>query len=214
MDTRIPDGPTLRRHGGGAGPSLVVFGGSTYRDADGVWSPTAEWLCRRLIGERPDLCVTEVRYRHSSWRRLGAGVADGHMALAALVGQGLAPSVLIGFSFGGTVAIGVAATPGVTTVIGLAAWIPDGLDLRTLTGRRLRLMHGTLDAALPGVPGVPQGVSERGLARARALGVDAELRLIRGGVHGLAVRVPWGLAPLPRARRWVASVLEEVERAP
>lgn len=209
---RIPGSPVLRVHGDPRGAAVLILGGSSYRDAEGVWSATAEWLCRRLADERPGLQVVEMRYRNSSWRRLGMGVQDGSMAVEALAAAGRAPRALIGFSFGGTVAIAVAGAPSVATVVGIAPWVPGGLDLSPLRGRRLRLLHGTLDGRLPGVPGVPPSNSHRAAERARELGIDVELTEIAGAVHGIAIRVPWGLMPLPRADRFVDGVVEELDR--
>lgn len=204
----MPGGPSLRLSGAGDGPVVVLFGGSSARDVPGVWSPTTEWLARRLIRRRPGLRAVEVRYRHSSWRRLGEGVADGAAALESVQDR-LAPEriVLVGFSFGGAVAVSLADRPRVAGVVGLAAWLPGGLDLATLRGRWLRLLHGTLDGGLPGIPGVSPSISREALGRARRLGIDAELTLIPGGLHGLAVRSPWGAAiGLPRAHRWLGLV--------
>jgi hypothetical protein len=38
----------LRVHGDPRGACVPVLGGNSYRDAEGVWSATAEWLCLRL----------------------------------------------------------------------------------------------------------------------------------------------------------------------
>jgi hypothetical protein len=114
---------------------------------------------------------------------------------------------------GGAVAIRAAAEPSVETVLGLAPWIPDRLELNALRGRRLRVLHGTLDQALPGIPGVSAAGSRRGFERARALGIDGEYTLVRGGLHGVALRAHWGRAvPLPRAGAWAQLVGAELRR--
>ena len=110
--------------------------------------------------------------------------------------------LLVGFSMGGAVAIGVADDPLVAGVVGLAPWIPDRLDGSTLAGKPLRVLHGTLDAWLPLVPGVSWRHTLRGVERMRAAGNPVEMTLIPGAVHGAAVRPPWGLQRLPRAARW------------
>ena len=103
--------------------------------------------------------------------------------------------------------------PSVEGVLGLAPWIPDRLSVEPLRGKRLRVVHGSLDRALPGVPGVSPELARRGFERARALGVDGEFTVIRGAVHGVALRAPWGaLVPLPRAGRWLELVAGEVGR--
>jgi hypothetical protein len=118
---------------------------------------------------------------------------------------------------GGAVSVSCADEPSVEEVLGLAPWIPDRLSVEPLRGKRLRVLHGSLDRYLPGVPGVSPTLSRRGFDRARALGVDGEYTLIRGGLHGVALRAPSGRpVPLPRAGRWanlVAAELARFERA-
>ncbi|HTI35550.1 MAG TPA: hypothetical protein VL422_17885 [Miltoncostaea sp.] len=207
----LPGGGALRVRGGGEGPSLLLLGGSTHRDGAGTWSATSEWLARRISREHPDWSVAEVRYRFGSWRRLVAATEDAHAAMLALEGMGRGAEALVGFSLGGRVAVALAGAPTVRTVVGLAAWLPDGVDLRPLMGRHLHLAHGTLDRALPGVPGVSPRISEAAAARAEALGVPTELTMIAGGLHGVAARGRWsGLVPLPRAGRWADVVMDAV----
>lgn len=193
IESALPGGAALRVRGGGDGraPSVLLLGGSTHRDAAGLWSATAEWLARRIHAEHPDWPVAEVRYRSGWRRRLAAAAEDAHQALLALEGRGHPPSALVGFSMGGRVAVALAGADPVRTVVGLAAWLPDGVDLRPLRGRTLHLAHGTLDRALPGVPGVAPAISAVAAARAEALGVPARLTTIAGGVHGVAARAPW-----------------------
>ena len=107
---------------------------------------------------------------------------------------------------GGAVAVSVAAHPLVDQVIGLAPWLSDRLDVSPLRGRRLDVLHGSLDRWFPGVPGVPASLSKRGVERARALGVPVSYRLVRGGVHGIAARTRFGLVRFPRAGAWLDGV--------
>jgi hypothetical protein len=104
---------------------------------------------------------------------------------------------------GAAVAIAAAGDPRVTGVLGLAPWIPDELDVSPLRGRRIDVLHGSLDRGLPGIPGVAPATSRRGFERAQALGVEGSYTLIRGGVHGMCIRV-WGhrFLELPRSRTW------------
>jgi acetyl esterase/lipase len=113
---------------------------------------------------------------------------------------------------GGAVASRVAAEPSVQTVVGLAPWFPDRLPLDALRGRRLRVLHGSLDRWLPGIPGVSPASSRRGFDRARALGVEGEYTIIPGAVHGLALRAHRDLVALPRARTWARLVADELRR--
>jgi hypothetical protein len=112
---------------------------------------------------------------------------------------------------GGIVSSQIAAEPSVETVVGLAPWFPERLSLEPLRGRRLRVLHGSLDLALPGIPGVSPASSRRGFDRAMALGAEGEYTIVRGGVHGVALRAHWGRpVPLPRARTWARLVADEL----
>ena len=98
-------------------------------------------------------------------------------------------------------------------MVGLAPWIPPRLPLEGLRGRRFSVIHGSLDRALPGIPGVSPRLSRGGFERARALGIEGDYTLIPGAVHGIALRpLGLGLVPLPRAKRWVELVGAEIER--
>ncbi len=122
-------------------------------------------------------------------------------------------TVLVGFSMGGAVAVHVAADPSVSTVIALAPWFYESLDMAPLDGRRLTVVHGSLDRGLPGIPGVAPALSLRGYELARSRGVDAARTIIPGAIHPIALRAPWGgLVPMPRAARWVELVSDELRR--
>jgi dienelactone hydrolase len=144
---------------------------------------------------------------------MGPCVEDAEAALAAAAAAGAREVVLIGFSMGGAIAVTVAAHPLVHQVIGLAPWLSDRLDVSPLRGRRLDVLHGSLDRWFPGIPGVPASVSKRGLERAAALGVPTSYRLVRGGVHGIAARTRVGLTRFPRAGEWLHGVDELLSSA-
>ena len=56
--------------------------------------------------------------------------------------------------------------------------------------------------APPGIPGVSPAHSRKGFDRARERGADGSYVVIRGAVHGIALRSPWGeLVPLPKPDR-------------
>ena len=200
----------MRVTGPAEAAAVVCVNGGRRAEVPGTWSPTLEWLVERLAPAFPGIGFAEVRYRIKSWQRLELCVED---TLAAL--EALAPrrALLLGFSMGGAVAIRAAGHPSVDTVLGLAPWIPDRLDLSGLAGRRLAVVHGAWDRSLPGVPGVSPSSSLRGFERARATGIEGDYELIPRAVHPVAVRAPWGAAlPLPRAGRWAALVAAELER--
>lgn len=205
----LPTGAELRVIGNG-GPAVVCMNGGQAAAVPGTWSATIEWLVARLAPRFPELRFAEVRYRVKSWRELDGCIADARAAVAEVA----APrTLLLGFSMGGAVSIACAGEPPVECVLGLAPWIPDRLSVEPLRGKRLRVLHGSLDRAFPGVPGVSPELARRGFERARALGAVGELTVIRGGVHGVALRAPWGaLVPLPRARLWLDLISDELKR--
>lgn len=193
--------------------AVVCVNGGTGREVPGTWSASLEWLVKRLAPDFPGLGFAEVRYRIRSWKRLGTCVEDALAALEAAVEGGARRCCLLGFSMGGAVAVGAAAHPAVRTVIGLAPWLPERLDLAPLDGRRFAVVHGQLDSYLPGLPGVSPTSSRHGFERALARGVDGTYTLVEGALHGLALRAPWGTPlALPRARRWSELVAAELAR--
>jgi acetyl esterase/lipase len=114
---------------------------------------------------------------------------------------------------GGAVSIGAADEPSVEELLGLAPWISDRQSLEPLRGKRLVVLHGTLDRYLPGIPGVSPMSSRRAFDRARALGVDGSYTLVPGALHGIALRAPGNrLVPLPKARRWAELIGAELRR--
>jgi dienelactone hydrolase len=208
--TTLSTGAEMRVTGPTGGAVVVCVNGGQGGEVAGTWSASLEWLVRRLAPRFPTLGFAEVKYRIKSWKRMDWCVQDARAA----VREADAPrTLLLGFSMGGAVAIRAADEPGVETVLGLAPWIPDRLPVDALRGRRLAVLHGTLDRYLPGIPGVSPDSSRRGFERARALGVDGEYTLIPGALHGVALRAHWGRPlPLPRARRWAELVGDELAR--
>jgi pimeloyl-ACP methyl ester carboxylesterase len=207
----LSTGAELRITGGEGPLSVVCMNGGRRAEVEGTWSPTMEWLLERLRPQFPELRFAELRYRIKSWRRFEECVEDARAAIAAAGGE---RTLLAGFSMGGGVAIMAAAEPSVETVVGLAPWIPPRLPLEGLRGRRLAVIHGSLDRAVPGIPGVSPRLSRAGFERARALGIEGDYTLIPGALHGVALRPPGlGLVPLPRARRWAELVAAELDRS-
>ena len=203
----LPTGAELRLRGSGRTAVVCVNGGQA-GEVEGTWSASLEWLVRRLAPRFRDLLFAEVRYRVKSWRRLDACVED---ARAAVQAAGAQRTVLLGFSMGAAVAISAADEPSVERVLGLAPWIPDRLPLEPLRGKRLDVLHGSLDRRLPGIPGVSPASSRRGFERARALGIAGRYELIPGALHGIALRAHWGPpVPLPRAAAWERRVTAQL----
>lgn len=189
--------------------AAVLVNGGTARRVPGTWSATSEWLAERLARRFPAVAFVEVRYRTKSWNELGSCMEDTADALDA-TGR---PSILIGFSMGGAVAIGVADHERAEAALGLAPWIPTQLDLRPLRGKRFDVVHGAWDRWLPLVPGVSATHSRDGFERALAAGAHGTYTLIPRGLHGVALRSGGGsLVTLPRAKAWLEPVSEAVER--
>ena len=207
---RLATGAELRVTGSVGERAVVCVNGGQQREVEGTWSASVEWLVQQLTPRLPQLAFAEVRYRVKSWRRLESCVED---ARAAVYEVGAHHVALLGFSMGGAVSIAVAAEPKVDEVIGLAPWIPDELDVSTLRGKRLSVIHGSLDRWLPGIPGVSSSHSRKGFDRARERGAEGSYTLVPGAVHGIALRSPWGkLVTLPKARRWAELVEAELRR--
>jgi len=206
---RLPTGAEIRFSRTPSELAVVCVNGGQGAEVPGTWSASIEWLVGRLAPSFPSLRFAEVRYRVKSWNRLDLCIED---TLAAVDAARAPRTLLVGFSMGGAVSVSAAAHPSVTAVLGLAPWLPDKLDLTTLRGRRLTVLHGALDRWLPGIPGVSPSSSRTGFERARSLGVEGSYAVIPGAVHGMAVRAPWGaLVPLPRAGRWVELAAAELE---
>jgi dienelactone hydrolase len=206
---RLGTGAELRVTGPpDAAAAVVCVNGGQAAEVEGTWSASLEWLVRRLAPRFPELAFAEVRYRIKSWNKLDWCVEDARAA----VGQvGARRTLLLGFSMGGAVSVRIADDPSVETVLGLAPWLPEQLSLEPLRGKRLRVLHGSLDRALPGIPGVAPVLSRRALERARALGAGGEYTLIRGGLHGVALRARSGkLVALPRSSTWLSLVADEL----
>jgi len=210
LGRRLATGAEMRVTGPTDRAAVVCVNGGQGSEVEGTWSATLEWLVRRLAPRFPKLGFAEVRYRIKSWKRMDWCVADARAA----IGETAAPrTILLGFSMGGAVAIGVADHPSVEEVVGLAPWIPERLRLEPLIGRRFAIIQGQFDRWLPGLPGVSPGSSRLGYERALALGVEGSYTLIPVAVHGVAFRARWGAPiPFPRAGRWADAVSLELAR--
>jgi len=207
---KLATGAEMRVTGSVGECAVVCVNGGQHREAEGTWSASIEWLVREVAPRLPELAFAEVRYRVKSWRRLESCVED---ARAAVYEVGAKRVALVGFSMGGAVSIAVAGEPKVDEVVGLAPWIPDQLEVTPLRGKRLTVIHGSRDRRLPGIPGVSPSLSRKGFDRARERGAEGRYVVVPGGVHGIALRSPWGrLIRLPKAHRWAELVEEELHR--
>ena len=206
----LSTGAEVRMHCGRRALGVLCVNGGQANEVPGTWSASVEWLVGRVAPRLPALAFLEVRYRVKSWKRLDKCVEDAQAGIEALEADEV---LIVGFSMGGAVAVRAASDPRVRAVLGLAPWLPDQLEVEPLRGRTLDVLHGALDRWLPGIPGVSPSLSRRGFERARRLGVAGSYTLIRGGVHGIALRAPsGGLVPLPRAGRWATLATAAVAR--
>jgi dienelactone hydrolase len=208
--SRLSTGAEVRVSGSGRLGTVVCLGGGRAQEAEGTWGASIEWLVQRLSPRLPELSFAEVRYRVRSWRRLDWCIEDAQAAISETAGE---CTLLLGFSMGGAVAIASAGEPSVEEVIGLAPWIPDGLDLRPIAGKSLTVLHGSLDRWLPGIPSVSPRSSRHGFEQALETGASGTYTLIPGALHGIALRRRnGGLVALPRANRWAELVESELRR--
>ena len=205
----LPTGAEMRLTGDGATAVVCVNGGQA-SEVEGTWSASLEWLVGRLAPRFPGLTFAEVRYRIKSWKQLDECIADARAAVHAV---GAERTLMLGFSMGGAVAISVCDEPSVEGVLGLAPWIPDRLSVEPIRGKRLDVLHGSLDGWLPGVPGVSPASSRRGFERALAIGTTGTYDIIPGALHAVALRAPWGRPiGLPRAAEWERRIAARLER--
>ena len=209
----LSTGADARLRNEGAPLAAILANGGTAKPVPGTWSATSDLLATQLAPLHPGILFVEVRYRVKSWNALPSCMADVHAALELADADGARQALLVGFSMGGAVSIGVAGRHGVVGVLGLAPWIPPELDLEGLAGKRLDVVHGAWDRWLPGVPGVSPASSRTGFERARALGVEGTYTLLDRALHGAAVRRRSGeLVRLPGWRAWVSAVDDALAR--
>ena len=204
-----PDRPTRRpeqMHGCGMTErrlAAVLVNGGTARLDPGTWSATSELLARELAPRFPEIAFVEVRYRIKSWKALDGCIEDAQRLSASPSAEAQRLSA-VGFSMGGAVSIGVAGHEAVSGVLGLSPWIPARLSLTGLRGKRLDVLQGGLDRALPGIPGISPASSRAGFERARALGVEGSYELDPRRSARLRCPRPFRrLVRLPRWRAWV-----------
>lgn len=213
----LASGGELRTDGPDDARAVVLLvGGGTGVDRPGKWSTSMTWLApriRRAVGD--DVRVGQVRYLTSSWNRLDAGIADVRGAIEHELARVVPPGqiVLVALSMGGATCLGALHgldAPQVVGLVTMAPWFPPQLPVTGLRDRRLLVVHGSLDNALPFVPGTSRQQSQLAVQRARAAGADAEWRDVRVGLHGLAVRWRGRIWTLPRAGAFARHIVSEV----
>lgn len=207
----LATGATLRVTGPRDGLVVLCLNGGTGHERAGVWGASVEYVVRKLAPTLPHVGFAELRYRVRSWKQMDMCIDDGTSAVEALVAAGAREVVLLGYSMGGAVSCALPEHRLVRRVIGLAPWLPERLPMPAMRGRRLDVFHGSLDGSLPGIPGVSARSSREGFERLRRAGTTGTYTLIPGGIHPIALRVPWGsLMPMPRASRWLSHVATQL----
>ena len=214
--TGLPSGGQLRTNGPvDSTVSVLLVGGGNGQDAPGKWSTSMTWLAPRLaaaVGDRAR--IGQVRYASSSWNELDRGIADVRCAIEHELARDRPPTriVLVALSMGGATCLMNVDRPEVTTLVAMAPWFPRELPRAGLRDTRLLVVHGSLDNALPLVPGTSLRMSRATVEEAVAMGGDAEWRRIRFGLHGLAVRWRGRIWRMPRAGAFVRPIVAEVAR--
>ena len=213
MAFQLATGAEARWTGVAGVRAVVCVNGGTAAEVAGTWSASVEWLVRSLSGRFPQLGFLEVRYRIKSWQQLELCVEDAAAAIDLARHSGAKELALLGFSMGGAVAVRNAAADGVELVAGVNPWLPPQLELETLQGRRLAIVHGALDAPLPLIPGVNPSMSQAAAERARAAGIEVERQMVPFGFHAIALRRrDGGMLALPGAERYADFVGDHLER--
>ena len=134
---------------------LLLLHGGQQHNTDAVKNRHASWwrmaaLARSLRGfaNQHDFSLSLLQHAQRGWNDLNdpSPVRDARAAIAELTQRHPgAPIVLVGHSMGGRTACRAADESGVVGVVGLAPWLPAGEPNASITGRHLRVMHGTKD---------------------------------------------------------------------
>ncbi len=202
----LATGAELRLTGPCDSTVVMCINGGTGREMAGTWSSSVEHLVRGLVPRHPELGFAEVKYRIRSWKKLDWCIEDAQAAIDAILAAGADEIVLLGYSMGGAVCSQIADHPSVRHVIGLAPWLPERLPMDAMRDVTFTVIHGSLDRYLPGIPGVNPDSSRAGFDRIMRLGGRGTYTLLPGGVHPIALRAPWALVAMPKARAWIAIV--------
>jgi dienelactone hydrolase len=132
--------------------AVIILPGGTESSRGRYWKIAdlgLRALARNLAeaGEPDGLAVYLLRYRFRGWNGDAADtLVDTREALERIRQRhGHIPVALVGNSLGGRAAFHAAGDAGVTSVIGIAPWLPEGDPVDQLAGRRVLIMHGDRD---------------------------------------------------------------------
>ncbi len=152
MSSRIvalSTGADVRLHNEGAPLVTILANGGTAKAVAGTWSATSELLARELAPRHPGITFGEVRYRVKSWNALPSCMADTEAAVDLAGNEGAGRTLLVGFSMGGAVSIGIAGHAGVT---GCSAWRRGSRPSSSSRGSRA---SGSTSSTARGTDGCP-----------------------------------------------------------
>lgn len=169
--------------------AIVVHGGASRGTATPV-SPAQLSVLRmvpvahRLVGVgRGRLVVLRLLNSTRGWDARRSPVDDLRWALGQVAerfGEGV-PVALVGHSLGGRAALLAAGEPAVTSVVALAAWLPDGERMPPARGRRVLFVHGDRDRIARIGPA-------RAAARRMASTAEVGVVTVGGGTHSMLGR--------------------------
>ncbi len=147
---RLATGAELRRHERrGAARGRLRERRPEPRGRRAPGAPSLEWLVRRARA-----AVSRARLRRGALpdQVVAARSSSASRTAAPRSRRSTRPTLLLGFSMGGAVAISAADDPRVVGRARARALDPERLDLSPLAGKRLDVIHGSLDRWLPGHP--------------------------------------------------------------
>ena len=182
-------GPRLDRYSTAQRPRAIVLllHGGQEHSLEPVENKHASWwrmalMARSLrrFARRNHLSVCLLQYGQRGWNSQTdpAPVRDARWALDQLVAEHpRVPVVLVGHSMGGRTACRAADDPAVVGVVGLAPWLPPGEPNRAITGRHLRVLHGTADSW------TSPAASKAYVERSRSIAASVSWRSLDGAGH-------------------------------
>ncbi|MDR7086888.1 dienelactone hydrolase [Aeromicrobium panaciterrae] len=165
---------------------LLLHGGQQH-NVEPVKNRHASWwrmaaLARSLRrhATEHDFALSLLQYGQRGWNDPidPSPVKDTRAAISELTDrwQGV-PVVLVGHSMGGRTACRAADDPSVIGVVGLAPWLPEGEPNASISGKHLRILHGTQDSWTS--PALSREYVERSLGTA----ASATWTSLPGGGH-------------------------------
>ncbi|MBI3976652.1 MAG: dienelactone hydrolase family protein [Chloroflexi bacterium] len=118
--------------------------------ADGGFNGPESGLYEELVRRLHDADVTALRVAYRQPTKLAPSVEDARVGIDYLLDEGIDQIAVVGFSFGGAVAIEIAAQmPVVRAVLTLSAQNAETENVERLAPRPLAVVHATDDQVIP-----------------------------------------------------------------